>query len=72
MTNITKFPDRRLERLAALVNSLRSDPVQAKSVAYADLLVALTEAYEAADQYATEHNLSPSPSEYLKEYTSHA
>jgi len=72
MTNVTKFPDRRLERLAALMNELRNDPAHAKTIAYADLLVSLCEAYEAAERYATEHKLTPSPSDYLKEYTTHA
>ena len=76
MTNITKFPNRRsqvsIERLAELMNELRNDPEQATWIAYCELLHALTEAYEAAERYATEHHMTPSPSDYLKENTTHA
>ena len=71
MTNITKFPNRRsqvsLERLAAVMTELRADPKQAKSIDYADLLLVLGEAYDAAERHYTEHKLTPSPSDYLKE-----
>jgi hypothetical protein len=68
---ITKFPNRRravqLEQLASLMQSLRDDPATAIQVSYAEMLVALGEAFEAAERYATEHKLTPSPLDYIKE-----
>lgn len=65
---VIKFPDRRLERLAALVSDLRADPAHTVAFAYADLLTTLGKAFEAAERYCTEHKLEPSPSDYIKEY----